>query len=100
MRTIFQSQDIAFHAPNFKDAVTILPLMDELTKVINHNRKAEVYENLSAEEREKYNRVWRKNDLSISPDSMEKILNLLASLGFESQIDLKVATIEDLSKIR
>lgn len=100
MRTIFQSQDIAFHAPNFKDAVIILPLMDELTKVINHNRKADIYENLPAEEREKYNRVWRKNDLSISPDSMEKILNLLSSLGFESQIDLKVATIEDLTKIR
>lgn len=100
MKTVFQSQDIPFHSLNFKDAVIILPLMDELTKVINHNRKAEVYENLSAEEREKYNRVWRKNDLSISPDSMEKILNLLASLGFESQIDLKVATIDDLSKIR
>lgn len=100
MKTVFQSQDIPFHSLNFKDAVIILPLMDELTKVINHNRKAEVYENLSAEEREKYNRVWRKNDLSISPDSMEKILNLLASLGFESQIDLKVATVEDLSKIR
>lgn len=100
MKTIFQSQDIPFHSPNFKDAVIILPLMDELTKVINHNRKAEVYENLSAEEREKYNRVWRKNDLSISPDSMEKILDLLLSFGFESQIDLKVADIEDLTKIR
>lgn len=100
MRTIFQSQDIAFHAPNFKDAVTILPLMDELTKVINHNRKAEIYENLSAEEREHYNRVWRKNDINISPDSIEKIHNLLLSFGFESQIDLKVATIEDLTKIR
>lgn len=98
MRTIFQSQDIAFHAPNFKDAVTILPLMDELTKVINHNRKAEIYENLSAEEREHYNRVWRKSEINLSYDSMEKIFNLLSSLGFESQNELKDATLEDLPR--
>lgn len=100
MKTIFQSQDIPFHSPNFKDAVIILPLMDELTKVINHNRKAEVYENLSAEEKEHYNRIWRKSDINLSYDSMEKILDLLLSFGFESQIDLKVADIEDLTKIR
>ena len=98
MKTVFQSQDIPFHAPTFKDAVTILPLMDELVKLVNKNRVADFYNNLPNEEKEKYNRVWRSSEINLSADSIEKIHTLLLNFGFESQIDLKDATIEDLTR--
>lgn len=98
MRTIFQSQDIAFHTLNFKDAVILLPLMDELIKVVNKNRIADLYNNLPDEEKEKYNRVWKVTEIHISADSAEKILNTLTDLGFESQNELKDATLEDLTR--
>lgn len=98
MKTIFQSQDIAFHTLNFKDAVVLLPLMDELVKLINKNRIADFYNNLPAEEREKYNRVWRGTEINLSAESAEKILNTLNDLGFESQNELKDANLEDLTR--
>lgn len=98
MRTIFQSQDIAFHTLNFKDAVVLLPLMDELIKLVNKNRISDFYNNLPNEEKEKYNRVWRSTEINLSADSAEKILNTLTNLGFESQNELKDATLEDLTR--
>ena len=98
MKTIFQSQDIAFHTLNFKDAVVLLPLMNELVKLINKNRIADFYNNLPNEEKEKYNRVWRSTEINLSAESAEKILNILNDLGFESQIDLKDANLEDLAR--
>lgn len=98
MKTIFQSQDIAFHTLNFKDAVVLLPLMDELVKVVNKNRLADFYNNLPAEEREKYNKVWKSTEINISAESAEKILKVLNDLGFESQNELKDANLEDLAR--
>jgi hypothetical protein len=98
MKTIFQSQDIAFHTLNFKDAVVLLPLMDELVKVVNKNRLADFYNNLPAEEREKYNKVWKSTEINLSADSVEKILKVLNDLGFESQNELKDANLEDLAR--
>ena len=97
MKTIFQSQDIAFHALNFKDAVILLPLMDELVEIVNKNRIANLYNNLPNEEREKYNRVWKATEIRLSADESEKILKVLTDLGFESQNDLKDASLEDLT---
>ena len=98
MKTIFQSQDIAFHTLNFKDAVVLLPLMDELVKLVNKNRIADFYNNLPNEEKEKYNRIWRSTEINLSAESAEKILHILNDLGFESQIDLKDANLEDLTR--
>lgn len=97
MKTIFQSQDIAFHAPNFKDAVILLPLMDELVEIVNKNRIANLYSSLPNEEREKYNRVWKATEIHLPADSTEKILKVLTDLGFESQNDLKKVSLEDLT---
>jgi hypothetical protein len=97
MKTIFQSQDIAFHTLNFKDAVVLLPLMDELVEMVNKNRIANLYNNLPNEEREKYNRVWRVTDIHLSAEESEKILKVLTDLGFESQNELKNASLEDLT---
>jgi hypothetical protein len=98
MKTIKQQEEIAFNAISFKDAIVLLPLMDELVKIVNNNRLFQVYANLPKEEREKYQRVWQNNNVHLPDDSVERILNLLNNLGFESQIDLKDCTINDLKQ--
>jgi hypothetical protein len=96
MKTIKQQEEIAFHAPNFKDAIVLLPLMDALTKSVNYNRVADFYDNLPKEEKDKYRKVWHQGGLDIPAESMEAILKILQTLGFESQIDLKEAGVNDL----
>lgn len=97
MKTIYQEQKIAFNAITFKDAITLLSLMDELVEIVNKNRIANLYNNLPNEEREKYNRVWKATEIHLSVDSAEKILKVLTDLGFESQNNLKDASLEDLT---
>ena len=96
MKTIWQAQDMAFNAITFKDAVTLLPLMDSLSQMININRVAAVYESLPKEEREQYKRVWVDTRLQITPEAAEKIWKVLTELGFESQFELREATLDDL----
>jgi hypothetical protein len=98
MKTIWQAQDVAFHAPTFKDAIALLPLMDELVKVSNKNRIADLYNNLPEEEKEKYNRVWKTSEIHLSVDLMEKILQVLIDFGFEAQNELKDANLDDLTR--
>jgi hypothetical protein len=97
MKTIYQEQKIAFNAITFKDAIILLSLMDELVELVNKNRIANLYNNLPNEEREKYNRVWKATEIHLSADSTEKILKVLTDLGFESQNNLKDASLEDLT---
>ena len=96
MKTIKRQEEIAFNAISFKDAIVLLPFMDALTKAVNYNRVATFYDNLPQEEKNKYHRVWHKHDLEIPAESMEAILKILQTLGFESQIDLKNASTDDL----
>ena len=96
MKTIKQSQEINFNAISFKDAIVLLPLMDELVRVANTNRLYQVYANLPKEEQEKYKRVWQNTNVSLPDNSIERILKVLAELGFESQIDLKDTSVNDL----
>ena len=96
MKTIKRQEEIAFNAISFKDAIVLLPLMDALTKSVNHNRVADFYDNLPKEEKDKYHRVWQQSGLEVSYEYMEAILKILQSLGFESQIDLKEAGFDDL----
>ena len=97
MKTIKKTEEISFNAISFKDAIILLPLMDQLTKVVNCNRVATFYNNLPKDDKEKYLRVWHKHDLEIPAESMEAILKILQTLGFESQIDLKDASLDDLN---
>lgn len=96
MKTIKRQEEIAFNAISFKEAIILLPLMDSLSQMININRVAALYESLPREEREKYKRVWVDTRLQITPETAEKIWKVLTDLGFESQFDLKEATMEDL----
>lgn len=97
MKTIKRQEEIAFNAISFKDAIVMLPLMDELVRVVNTNKIAKLYNNLPKEEREKYNRVWNATNIVLSADETERILKVLTDLGFESQNDLKDASLEDLT---
>ena len=96
MQTIYQEQKIAFNAITLKDAITLLPLMDALSTMIDTNRKAKLYESLPKEEQEKYKRVWATSHIHITAEEAERVYHLLNSLGFESQECLWDADIEDL----
>ena len=96
MKTIHQDQKIAFNAITFKDAITLLPLMDALSEMIDNNRKAKLYESLPKEEQDKYKRVWTTSQLHIPAESAERIYFLLNSLGFESQECLWDVEVQDL----
>lgn len=97
MKTIKKQEEIAFNALTFKDAVVLLPLMNALAELVNHNRVAKFHSNLPQEEREKYRKVWERGDMHIQEQAVESIYTLLSDLGFESQIDLKEPTIADLA---
>lgn len=96
MKTIKRQEEIAFNAISFKDAVTLLSLMDALTNLVNVQRVFDLYNSLPAEEKEKYKKVWMHNDIHIQSETAERILKVLLDLGFVSQTDLKVATLDDL----
>lgn len=96
MKTIQQQENINFNAISFKDAIVMLPLMNELTSLINNIKLADFYANLPEEEKNKYRNVWRRNEISLPANSIEKIYELLTNLGFESQNDLVDPSIEKL----
>lgn len=96
MKTIKQQQEINFNAITFKDAIIMLPLMNELTNAINQNRVANFYNNLPEDEKTKYHQVWRKTDIRLSAQETEAIFNLLNELGFESSDELKEPSIQNL----
>lgn len=98
MKTIKQQEEIAFNAITFKDAVTMLPLMNGLVRCINQNRMADFYSNLTNEEKEQYNREWSENSVKLSEKDILKIFKLLIELGFEPSDDLEIPTFEKLTK--
>lgn len=96
MKTIKQSQDVAFNAISFKDAIVLLPLMDSLVQIVNQNRVASLWMSLSKEDKEKYRKAYSSTNIYLPENQTEKILQILTDLGFESAIDLKEATLNDL----
>lgn len=96
MKTIKQSQEISFNAISFKDAIVLLPIMDALVQIVNQNRAASLWQSLSKEDKEKYRKVFSTNNIYIQENQAEKILQILSDLGFESALDLKEATLNDL----
>lgn len=96
MKTIKKQEEIAFNAISFKDAIVLLPIMDALVNIVNQNRVASLWLSLSKEDKEKYRKVYSSNNIYITENQAEKILQTLSDLGFESQIDLKEAGINDL----
>lgn len=98
MKTIKKQEEIAFHAITLKDALTLVPLMDELVHIANHNSKFELFQSLPQEQQNEYQRVWRKDTINIPAHCIDGILQLLNDLGFESVLNRHEATIDDLEK--
>jgi DNA-directed RNA polymerase subunit F len=98
MKVIKQQEEIRFCAINLKEAVTLLPLMDALTNIVNNNRVASLWESLPKEDKEIYRKVYTENNIYIQPEMAEKILDVLFNLGFESMFDLKDASLDDLKR--
>ena len=96
MKTIKQSQEIAFNAISFKDAIVLLPIMDALVNMVNQNRVASLWQSLPKEDKEKYRKAYTSNNIYIPENQVEKMLQILSDLGFESALDLKEATLNDL----
>ena len=93
---IKQSQEIAFNAISFKDAIVLLPIMDALVNMVNKNRVASLWQSLPKEDKEKYRKAYSENNIYLQEHQTEKILQILTDLGFESSFDLKEATMSDL----
>lgn len=98
MKTIRKQEEIAFHAITLKDALTLVPLMDELVHVANHNSKVDLFQSLPQEEQNTYQRVWRKDTINIPAHCVNNILQVLMELGFESVLNRHEATLDDLEK--
>jgi hypothetical protein len=98
MKTIKQQEQISFHAITIKDALTLVPLMDELVHMANHNSRVELYQSLPQEQQNEYQRVWKKDTISIPAKSVSNILQVLTDLGFESVLNRHEATLDDLEK--
>lgn len=96
MKTIRQQAEITFSCIDFKDAVILLPLMDELVRVINSAKIGDLYNSLSSEEKGKYRHYWKASDVHLQDGCAERIYGILKGLGFESQIDIKEPTLDDL----
>ena len=96
MKTIKQSQEIAFNAISFKEAIVLLPIMDALVNMVNKNRVASLWQSLPKEDKEKYRKAYSENNIYLQENQAEKILQILSDLGFESALDLKDANISDL----
>ena len=94
MKTIYQTEEIAFRATTLKSAIIMLPLMDELVKTVNRNRLAEFYNQLPPELQQQYKGVWVKRHIDLEPKDMEKIVALLTEIGFASQIDFIEPSVE------
>lgn len=96
MKTVKKQEEITFNCIDFKDAVVLLPLMDELVRVINHIRICDLYNSLSKEEKEKYHHYWKNADIRLPDTGIENIFRVLSNLGFESQSELKKPSKDDL----
>ena len=96
MKVVKQAEEIRFCAISFKDALTILPIMDALTQIVNQNRVAALWASMPKEEKERYQRVYAESNIYIQPEQAEKMLKVLFDLGFESMFELKEATTDDL----
>lgn len=81
MKTIKQPSELTFHAVDFKDALKLVNLMDELVHVINREKMIKVYGQKSNEEKMKYNMPYSVN-ATLCADEVETVYDVLTSLGF------------------
>lgn len=81
MKTIKQPSELTFHAIDFKEALKLVNLMDELVRSINVKKMANIYKQKSDEDKNKYNKPYAINAV-ITADEVETIYDVLTNLGF------------------
>lgn len=96
MKTIKQPSELTFHAIDFKEALKLVNLMDELVHTINRNKMIKMYRQKSNEDENKYNAPYTRNAI-ISADEVEFIYDVLINLGFVAKEE--VLTDEEASDI-
>lgn len=87
MKTIKQPSELSFHAIDFKDALKLVNLMDELVCVINRNKTIEMYKEKSNEDENKYDMPYTRNAI-ISANEVEMIYEVLTNLGFVAKDEI------------
>jgi hypothetical protein len=99
MEKIFQSRDIPFFATTIQDAITIMPVMDTLIRELNKRRYAELWDNLSSEERkEKKSRYpSHYNELpEMTTVQIVNAYNFFIDRGFVGSGNVSIMTDEEL----
>lgn len=94
METIKQNREVNFNAITIKDAIEMLPLMDELKRTINYEQARKIKNDLPKEEQKRYSNIYY-DKLDLYLDDKINIYNLLSKLGFVSRI---TKTPEDILK--
>jgi hypothetical protein len=84
MKTIKQPSELTFHAIDFKEALKLVILMDELVDAINNNKMGNMYRQKSDEDQLKYYKPHWAN-ATIAADEVETIYEVLTNLGFVSK---------------
>ena len=77
MKTITQAEEIIYSTPSFQDAITMLPLMDQVYDSACKEMSVKAYNELPKEEKAQYRTPWTGN---IS--NAVKVYKLLTSMGF------------------
>lgn len=76
---------VTFYHLGLKEAMTLVPLMNTLKEYIEKYEKYEDYRNLSKEEREKVDTVYRPHfEMDANKELFFQMYEVLSSLGFEA----------------
>jgi ferritin len=84
MKTIKQPSELTFHAIDFKEALKLVNLMDNLVRSINIKKMVNMYGQKSDEDKNKYYEPYEVN-ATIDADEVETIYEVLTNLGFAAK---------------
>lgn len=99
MKTIKQNVEVNFNAIDVKDALEMLPLMNELKRTIAFEQATKIKDDLPKEEQKCYKNIYY-DKLYLDLITKINVYNLLTKLGFVSTITLTPEDILNEHKIK
>lgn len=99
MEKIFQSRDIPFFATTVQDAIIMVPVMDTFIREVNKRRYAELWDNLSSEERKEKNLRYPSHHNELPEMTILQIVhayNFFVDRGFVGSGNVSVMLDEEL----
>lgn len=81
MITIKQETELPFHHVDVKDAVIMAELMNQLNKCIAIEKARTIRNKFPDDKKQLYNQIY-SDAIYIKPDEVEKIFNILSTIGF------------------